>query len=266
MARKSLDEILDGNDEPEVVEQNEPETVTQEEPQPEPQPRDESGKFAPKGDQEEPQEAPEEPQEEPPSSKPDAGVLAAKQAEKAKRQAAEKERDDFARQLEALRNEIQQQQKPKEPEAPPPSLWEDENAWGGQLVSRAVQQSAYQAKLQMSEMLMAEQFEDFADIKQQLTEYVGNNPALNQQVAESQHPWRTAYQAFKNQQTMQELGATDVATLEAKLREQILAELQAGAPVEQPKIPTSLSTKRNVGSRSGPAWTGPTPLGDLIGN
>lgn len=264
MARKSLDDILDGNDEPEVeAEAVEAQPEQPEATEPEPQPRDESGKFAAKGETE-PQ--PEEPQEEPPSSKPDAGVLAAKRAETERRQAAEKERDDFARQLEALRSEIQQQQKPQEPEAPPPSVWEDENAWGGQLVSQAVQQSAYQAKLQMSEMLMSEQAEDFADIKQQLVEFVGSNPAINQQVAESQHPWRTAYQAFKSQRTMQELGATDVDTLRAKLREEILAELQANAPVEQPKVPPSLSTKRNVGSRSGPNWTGPTPLGDLIGN
>ena len=111
---------------------------------------------------------------------------------------------------------------------------------------------------------MAEQAEDFADIKQQLVEFVGSNPAVNQQVAESQHPWRTAYQAFKNQQTMKELGATDLTTLREKMREELMAEMQANAPVV-PNVPPSLSTKRNVGSRSGPAWTGPKPLGELLG-
>lgn len=247
MNRKSLDDILDGNDEPEI-EAVEPQEAEQSEP--EQQPRDESGKFAAKGV---------EPVEEPEAGPPPADKLPQSEY-KALREEREK-RQSLESQLEQLRREIQQQQ---EPPAPPPTLWEDENAWGGQLVSTAVQQAAYQSKLQMSEMLMAEQVEDFAEIKQQLVEFVGANPALNQQVAESQHPWRTAYQAFKNQQTMQELGATDLSSLEAKIREKIMAELQGQVPAK-PNIPQSLSTKRNVGSRSGPAWAGPKSLDELLG-
>jgi hypothetical protein len=106
--------------------------------------------------------------------------------------------------------------------------------------------------------------QDFSAVRNQLFEFVGANPAINQQVAESQHPWKTAYTLFKNQQTMQELGATDIETLRAKIREEVLAEAQAQAPAA--KIPPSLSNQRSVASRSGPAWSGPTPLGDLIGN
>lgn len=235
MNKKSLDDILDGNDEPEVVE-------AVEQPQ-----------------EPEPQGVEPEPVQEPEAGPPPADRLPQDVYEPLK--AVRSENKELKDQLEALRREIQQ---PKEPPAPPPSVWEDENAWGGQLVSQAVQVSAYQSKLQMSEMLMAEQAEDFADIKQQLVEFVGSNPAVNQQVAESQHPWRTAYQAFKNQQTMKELGATDLTTLREKMREELMAEMQANAPVV-PNVPPSLSTKRNVGSRSGPAWTGPKPLGELLG-
>ena len=235
MNKKSLDDILDGNDEPEVVE-------AVEQPQ-----------------EPEPQGVEPEPVQEPEAGPPPADRLPQDVYEPLK--AVRSENKELKEQLEALRREIQQ---PKEPPAPPPSVWEDENAWGGQLVSQAVQVSAYQSKLQMSEMLMAEQAEDFADIKQQLVEFVGSNPAVNQQVAESQHPWRTAYQAFKNQQTMKELGATDLTTLREKMREELMAEMQANAPVV-PNVPPSLSTKRNVGSRSGPAWTGPKPLGELLG-
>lgn len=260
MSRKSLDDILDGNVEPETeVVEAQPEQPQE----PEAQPRDESGRFAGKG------EEPEAPVDvEPPSTdKAEAGLLAAKRAETQARQAAEKRAEEFAAQLEALRKEIEQQ-RPKEPAAPAPDIWSDTEGWqqnfGGQLVNTAVQQAAYQSRLQMSEMLMAEQHENFAEIKQQLVEFVGKNPAINKAVAESQHPWRTAYNAYVNQQTLTELGATDLNTLKAKLREELLAELQAGVPA-QPKVPTSLSTKRSVGTRTGPAWTGPTPLGDLIG-
>ena len=256
MARKSLDDILDGNDGPEVIEeQAQPEA----EEQPESQPRDETGKFASKGVEPEPQEEPE-------AVPPTADKLPENVYKPLK--AVRDENKALKDQLESLRKEIQANQQPKEPEAPPPSIWEDENAWaqhmGGQLVSQSVQQSVYQSRLQMSEMLMADQVEDFANIKDQLVEYVGSNPALNQQVAESTHPWRTAYQAFKNQQTMQELGATDLETLKAKMREELLAELQAGVPVK-PNAPPTLSNKRSVASRSGPAWSGPTSLDELLG-
>jgi len=136
---------------------------------------------------------------------------------------------------------------------------------GGQLVSQSVQQSVHQARLQMSEMLLSEQAEDFAQIKDQLIEFVGSNPVINQQVAESQHPWRTAYNAFKNHKTMSELGATDIDTLREQIRQEELAKLQEGLPAPRQTAPKTLATKRSVASRSGPAWSGPKSLDDLLG-
>lgn len=263
MARKSLDDILDDNNVPELeaTEAEAEAPPAEEATEPEPQPRDDSGKFAAKGVEPEPEpEQGEEPEVEPPST----DKLPKDVYEPLK--AVRSENQSLKEQLDALRKEIQNQQ-PKEPPQPAPDMFGEPEQWqqhyGGQLVSTAVQQAAYQSRLQMSEMLMAEQNEDFADIKPQLVEFVGNNPTINQAVAESQHPWRTAYQAFKSQQTMQELGATDLNTLESKLREKILAELQEQA-VPQAKVPPSLSTKRSVGSRTGPAWTGPKPLEDIL--
>jgi hypothetical protein len=90
------------------------------------------------------------------------------------------------------------------------------------------------------------------------------NPVLQQQALSDPHPWQKAYQIAKNARAMQELGATDIQTLEAKLREQIMAEMQATPPVEAPRIPPSLSTTRSVSSRNGPAWSGPPALGDIL--
>jgi hypothetical protein len=250
MARKSLDDILEGNDEPESpITEAQAEVVEQ----PEGQPRDDGGKFASKGV--EPQQGTPEAEAVPPTAD-----KLPQEEYKALREEREK-RQQLEAQLETLRRESQQ--RPQEPQ-PPVSLWDNEEAWGGQLVSQAVQQASYQSRLQMSEMLMAQEVQDFSAVRNQLFEFVGANPAINQQVAESQHPWKTAYTLFKNQQTMQELGATDIETLRAKIREEVLAEAQAQAPAA--KIPPSLSNQRSVASRSGPAWSGPTPLGDLIGN
>lgn len=255
--RKSLDDILDGNDEPEA---EAVEAKAEAAEQTEGQPRDESGKFASKGV---------EPQQELPEAEavpPTADKLPPEEY-KAIREERQK-RQELEAQLQALRQEIQQQQ-PKEPPAPPVSIWEDDQAWqqqfGGQVVSQAVQQATYQSKLATSEIMARQAFEDFGDTWEPMNAWLTQNPSVAQQAASDPHPWGFAYRAYKNQQTMQELGATDVDTLRAKLREELLAEMQASLPA-QPSIPPSLSTKRSVASRTGPAWSGPTPLGDLIGN
>lgn len=257
---KSLDELLD-DEAPEVeaeeqseAEQPEPEAETPQEPEPEGQPRDESGKFAKKGvEPEKSQEA------EPPS----ADKLPQDVYEPLK--AVRSENKELKDQLEALKREMEARREPEPEPEPPASVWEDENKWGQQLVSAAVQQSTMGSRLMMSELLMEQQHEDFGGLKQQIFEFVGSNPAVNQQVAESQHPWMTAYRAYKNQQQMQELGATNIEELRATIREQerqaILAEAQKNVPVE---TPPTLSGERNVSSRRGPAWSGPKSLSDML--
>jgi hypothetical protein len=105
-------------------------------------------------------------------------------------------------------------------------------------------------------------FNDFGDAWEPMNRWLESNPTVAQQASADAHPWGYAYRAFKNQQTMQELGATDMETLKAKLREELMAEAQAQKPAV---IPPSLSTQRSVGARSGPAWSGPTPLSDILG-
>lgn len=249
---KSMDELLDDEQEPEVAEAQAGPAA----PEPEAHPRDESGKFAKKGV--EPQA--EQPAEvEPPST---ADQLPKDVYEPLR--AVRDENKTLKDRLDALQKEIESRKPQPEPE-PPATLWEDENKWGQQLVSTAVQQSTMGSRLMMSELLMEQQHEDFGTIKQQIFEYVGSNPAVNQQVAESQHPWMTAYRAFKNQQTMQELGATNLDELRAQIREQerqaILAEAQKQVPLE---TPPTLSGERNMASRSGPAWAGPKSLSSML--
>lgn len=238
-----LDDILNEGAEPATPQ---PEVVeTPQEPV-----RDESGRFAPKGDNE---DAP------PASDEKSKGLEAGISAERKKRQEVEQ-------QLEALRRELEQRQ-PQEPQAPPPSIWEDDQAALGHVhnsaVQVAVEQATYQAKLQMSEMLVSQQFEDFATVKDKLVEFVGQNPAINQQVAQSQHPWLTAYNAFKTQQTMQDVGATNIAELEAKLREQIMAE-QAQQQPAAPNLPRSLADAQSSRGGNTPV-PAPLSLEDILG-
>jgi hypothetical protein len=62
---------------------------------------------------------------------------------------------------------------------------------------------------------------------------------------------------------MQELGATNLDDLKAKIRDELMAELQAN-PAPRASVPPSLASERNVGQRTGPQWTGPKSLSDLL--
>lgn len=171
-------------------------------------------------------------------------------------------RQRIERELEALKQQINSQ--PKEPPAPPPSIWEDDEAWQQHFGSQIAQQASFNAKLDMSEMLARQSNPDFDDIKTEFLRMAESNPALAQQALADPHPWDKAYKIAKNARTMTELGATDLDSLKAKIREELEAELRAQTPAV-PGLPPTLSTERNVGARSGPAWTGPRPLSDLLG-
>lgn len=240
---KSLDEIL-GDEEPVVapveqaVEAKQPEV---EQPQETPaQPRDESGKFAPKEPVEKPDQLPQE-------------EYKALKEERIKRQ-----------NLESQLAELKAQQPPPPPPAPPPSIWEDEQGAFQHFGQQVVSQATLNARLDMSEMMMRQANPDFEDMKQAFISLMKDNPVLQQQALSDPHPWNKAYQIAKNHKTMQELGATDVASLEAKLREKIQAELAASVPVTKPTLPPTLTGERNVGQRAGPAWGGPTALEDIL--
>lgn len=243
-----MDNILNGEEQPVTAaepqqEPQAPEAPQEAEPASDGPNRGADGKFAPKGKDDAMPASEDEPKQIP---------IQSYQAEKAKRKEWE---DRYRNDVETLRKELEALKQPKQPEAPPPTLWEDEQGWqnhfGQQITRQAVEAATYQSKLQMSEVLVSQQHEDFAEIKGKLVEFVGQNPAINTQVAESQHPWLTAYQAYKNFTTMQELGATDIESLKAQLMEQIKAE-QAQAPAA-PNLPTSLADAQSSRGTNTPA-------------
>lgn len=237
-----LDNILEGEEQP--VEGTPQEPVEQQA-EPETQPRDDTGKFAPKGEEGVPPA---------PEDKAKAGQEAAIVAERRKRQEAEERVTRLEQQFAAL-------QQPQEPQAPPPSIWDDEEAWqnqfGGKVVSTAVEQSTYQSKLQMSQMMATQAHPDFDEVWEPMNQFLTENPAVIQQVQNNPHPWDAAYKAYKNSVTLKELGATDVESLKAKLREEIEAEKKT------PQIPQSLA---GMGGRpqAPPATGGEMSIDDIL--
>lgn len=245
-----IDDILNGEqaDTPDV-EEPVVETVETDD-----RPRDEHGRFLPK-------ETGVEQAQEPETVPPTAETNGLPQEVYAPLKAVRDENKELKARLAAL------EATPPAPPPPIPSVFEDEEGFqqgfGSQVVQQAVGAATLNARLDMSEMLARQAHEaDFDEMKASFLELAQAHPELADQARADPHPWAKAYTIAKNHLAMKELGATDVAALEAKLREKIMAEM-ASAPVSQ-SVPLTLSNEQNVGSRTGPAWTGPKSLSDML--
>lgn len=93
-----------------------------------------------------------------------------------------------------------------------------------------------------------------------------------QRIMRSDDPWGSLVAWHKRETFLAEAG-TDPEAYKAKLKEELLAELQqangnGAAPPNSgkppPVMPTNLTTARNVGNRSGPTWGGPKALNDIF--
>jgi hypothetical protein len=246
MGRKSLDNILneDSDTTAEIRQANPDEAVEQKGVEPAEEP--------------EPEQTPEpEPKpSEPPSDKLPEDVYKPLKAVRDENKELKQRLD----QLEQLRREADAN---KEPEKPKPTIWEDDQAWqqdfGGQVVSQAVQVASYENKLSTSEFYARKNLEGFEEKWDDLNSWLKENPAVAEKASADYDPWGFAFRQYKNQQDLADIG--DVESYKQRVREELMAELQQS---QQPTVPPSLSTQRSVGSRGGPAWNGPKPLGDLL--
>lgn len=98
------------------------------------------------------------------------------------------------------------------------------------------------------------------------------DPADYHKVVNSPNRYAAAVQWHQRKLAQEEIG-DDPAAFRAKLEAEILAKhglapqgQQQAAPAAQaaPVMPSNLATARSVGARSGPAWSGPTPLADIF--
>lgn len=94
------------------------------------------------------------------------------------------------------------------------------------------------------------------------------DPADYRRVVGSPNRYAEAVRWHQRQSARAEIGddpSAYKARLEAELREKILSELGgAGAQRFALATPSNLAGARNVGSRSGPAWSGPASLNDIF--
>lgn len=80
---------------------------------------------------------------------------------------------------------------------------------------------------------------------------------LDAMMEASPNPYATAKKWF-------EARTFDPAAERERMKAELLQELQPNQQQPAPVMPSNLAGARNVGSRAGPAWGGPTPLADIF--
>lgn len=258
-----IDSILNGEPEPAPeVEAPEPETG---------QPRDEHGRFANQaGDETEaavvPDDAP--PVEGPPPSEPEQGHIpvAALKDERAKRQQAEEQ----LRRYEQHFAELQAQQQAPSPQA---DLDPDTQAFFDLVqeqtlarlmpqIQQQMQQTTALNRAEVSEFLARQKYQDYDQQVEVFKQALEENPVLLGELQRAPDPADYAYQAARRYAEAKQYSQGPTAEQrEAEIRAKIMAEIG----VSRPTAPSSLASERSVGGRTGPAWSGPRSLGDLLG-
>lgn len=207
-----LKAILDGTDTDEVVETPAPEVVEEAE-----QTESEKGEVVP-------QEAPAQAVTPPAESDEVRGLKAALKEERRKRQELARERAE-AKQFD------------------PQVLYQDPSE-----IVNFVSVQQRNTAINMSREFAKEQYDDYEEMEELFAEEAERNPALVTEMLQHAAPALFAYKTAKHLKTVKE--AQD-GSLEARLRAQITAELEAkyaGQPKPPVTIPTDLSNVRSAKS------------------
>lgn len=90
---------------------------------------------------------------------------------------------------------------------------------------------------------------------------------LYRQIMSSPHPYGALVDWHKKEQALSKFGNDPEAFIEAEVTRRLAEKMaEIGEPPAQNRqaMPSNFATARNVGSRSGPAWSGPPSLADIF--
>lgn len=236
------------------VEAGQEAAVADEQPEPEkPEksspPRDEKGKFAKKEKSEE---------------KPEDWSYHAYKDEKDKRQTLERELEAERRERAQALAHLQAHQQPRQEIDP----IDDPQGFREQMAQQ-IQNAQLQTRLEVSEVLTRQTHGAEAVDAANAWLLEPAQAATLEQLRASPDPWGGAVAAHKRHLAMQEIGDDPAAyreRIEAEIRARVEAEMAKQAPQVDPQtpMPANFASARNAGSRKGPAWSGPTPLGQAL--
>lgn len=168
-----------------------------------------------------------------------------------------------------------QQAQPEAEQAP--DIWTDPDAYLHRGVQQAI--SPVMGQMQalqrgMAEMMFRDQPGAVEEAEKAFNAAASSgaiDPAIHARINSSPNPWAAAVQWHQQTKALAEIGddpAAYRAKVEAEIRDKVMAELQQGQqPAAQraaPVMPNNFATGRNVGARSGPAWSGPPSLDDIF--
>jgi hypothetical protein len=170
--------------------------------------------------------------------------------------------------------------KPKQEQAPPPDFFENPSEATRHLMAQQLSPAfdhVHQSLMGQAQMLAGMKYGDdkVQEAEQAfITALKGGevHPSEAERIASSPNRYAAAVQWHQQRQTQAEIGNDPVAykaKLEAEIREKVLAEINGGNGQQAQQRPTgptpsNLAGARNVGARTGPAWSGPSPLDDIF--
>jgi hypothetical protein len=271
-----IDTFLDGQA-PESETASDIEPATPETPEPAPvaaetpsQPRDEAGRYAPKGEPPAAQPAAEQ-QTAPPAVEKDNAPPPGLLEERRKRQEAEQRYEELLQRLGPA--QPTQPARPQEP-ALIPSIYEDENGFALGLRDLAVEQAKqtlmpeFQKLLQhqevaFQEQLAASKYPDYEEKSSAFADMAKGNPALLAELHRAPNKAEFAYRYVKNAEEVQRLGSLDIEAIKAAAIAEFQARQTPAAPTAPtPPIPTSLADAQSA--RTSSVAYAPPSLNDIL--
>jgi hypothetical protein len=192
--------------------------------------------------------------------------------------------DEVNRSWEQRFNQLQTMLQPKQDQpapAPAPEIWDDPNAFVRSQAMELVNPLQEQVKA-IARSVAEFQYKDQPGLVEKAVNAFDEaartrtiDPEMHRRIMASPNPFAAAVQWHQHTSTMSEIGSDPAAykaRLAEEIRAQVMAELQQGnapqAATERPApvMPSNFATGRNVGARSGPAYSGPPRLEDILGS
>lgn len=179
----------------------------------------------------------EEQEAEPPSAAPkesDRIPVTALLDEREKRQEAQRKAEEADRKLKQYEQELRRIREARQ-EAPPD--WYDDPQKAAQYQQRTIEQRFEAQRMQQSKFFAEREFG--ADVVNEAVAYFDAHPQQSQQFLAHPSPFHAAVEFYRKQKVADEIGA-DPEAYKAKLREELLAELQASQGSQfssKPKAP-----------------------------
>lgn len=162
--------------------------------------------------------------------------------------------------------------KPQQPAVEEPKALEPWDEGYSDFIRKPIEQQISQQREQVSQLLAVEKHghEVVGAAWDALLKHP-NNKAIAAELMQSVHPWGSVVEWHKGEQERAELANPEAykAKIRAEIEAEIRAEIQGGNQQQQTQqpaqvMPSNLADARNVGSRSGPAWSGPASLNDIF--